>query len=143
MKRQRLDVGGLRLEWERRGHMDIGVQVNLCSKIRADALEVKIRQAVNRLSGYCRLERENLLRDGPLSRSFRDRGCRKGQKKKGNKLVRKEGFEPPRPFGHKILSLARLPVPPLPHRRNALIIQVFPPSASVHQLVQPRMPGRC
>src|SRR5882762_10429354 len=29
-------------------------------------------------------------------------------------LVRKEGFEPPRPFGHKILSLARLPVPPLP-----------------------------
>src|SRR6185437_14251469 len=31
-----------------------------------------------------------------------------------NELVRKEGFEPPRPFGHKILSLARLPVPPLP-----------------------------
>ena len=30
------------------------------------------------------------------------------------RLVRKEGFEPPRPFGHKILSLARLPVPPLP-----------------------------
>jgi hypothetical protein len=30
-------------------------------------------------------------------------------------MVRKEGFEPPRPFGHKILSLARLPVPPLPH----------------------------
>ncbi len=30
------------------------------------------------------------------------------------KLVRKEGVEPPRPFGHKILSLARLPVPPLP-----------------------------
>src|SRR4029077_17316073 len=29
-------------------------------------------------------------------------------------LVRKEGFEPPRPFGHKILILARLPVPPLP-----------------------------
>jgi hypothetical protein len=29
-------------------------------------------------------------------------------------LVRKEGVEPPRPFGHKILSLARLPVPPLP-----------------------------
>jgi hypothetical protein len=32
-------------------------------------------------------------------------------------LVRKEGFEPPRPFGHKILSLARLPIPPLPHRQ--------------------------
>ena len=32
------------------------------------------------------------------------------------KLVRERGVEPPRPFGHKILSLARLPVPPLPHR---------------------------
>src|SRR2546430_17444640 len=32
----------------------------------------------------------------------------------GKVLVRKEGFDPPRPFGHKILSLARLPVPPLP-----------------------------
>jgi hypothetical protein len=30
-------------------------------------------------------------------------------------LVRKKGVEPLRPFGHKILSLARLPVPPLPH----------------------------
>src|SRR6266851_1534948 len=29
-------------------------------------------------------------------------------------FMRKEGVEPPRPFGHKILSLARLPVPPLP-----------------------------
>ena len=38
-----------------------------------------------------------------------------GLKLKGENLVRKEGFEPPRPFGHKILSLARLPVPPLPH----------------------------
>src|SRR5437899_9907960 len=28
--------------------------------------------------------------------------------------MRKEGFEPPRPFGHKIQSLARLQVPPLP-----------------------------
>src|SRR5258708_26678131 len=33
-----------------------------------------------------------------------------------NFLVRKEGFEPPRPFGHRILSPARLPVPPLPQR---------------------------
>ena len=66
MKRQRLDVGGLRLEWDRRGHMDIGVQVNLCSKIRASILEVKIRQAVNRLSGYCRLEREKF----PMDRRF-------------------------------------------------------------------------
>lgn len=38
-----------------------------------------------------------------------------GPELKTRDLVRKEGFEPPRPFGHKILSLARLPVPPLPH----------------------------
>ena len=29
--------------------------------------------------------------------------------------VREGGFEPPRPFGHRILSPARLPVPPLSH----------------------------
>ena len=28
-------------------------------------------------------------------------------------MVRKEGLEPPYPFGYQILSLARLPVPPL------------------------------
>ena len=28
-------------------------------------------------------------------------------------VVRKEGLEPPYPFGYQILSLARLPVPPL------------------------------
>src|SRR5579872_6046822 len=33
----------------------------------------------------------------------------------GSLLVRKEGVEPPRPRGHRILSPARLPVPPLPH----------------------------
>jgi hypothetical protein len=37
-------------------------------------------------------------------------------------MVRKEGFEPPRPFGHKILSLARLPVPPLPQVDSTFII---------------------
>ena len=30
-----------------------------------------------------------------------------------NRLVRKGGLEPPRPFGHWILSPARLPIPPL------------------------------
>ena len=30
-------------------------------------------------------------------------------------MVRERGLEPPRFLGHKILSLARLPVPPLPH----------------------------
>jgi hypothetical protein len=44
--------------------------------------------------------------------------------------VRKEGFEPPRPFGHKILSLARLPVPPLP--------QWFPYSTSLPAAAPPR-----
>jgi hypothetical protein len=33
--------------------------------------------------------------------------------------VRKEGVEPPRPFGHRILSPARLPVPPLPRNSQA------------------------
>jgi hypothetical protein len=28
-------------------------------------------------------------------------------------LVRKGGLEPPRPCGHKVLNLARLPIPPL------------------------------
>ena len=30
-------------------------------------------------------------------------------------MVRAEGFEPPRPCGHQLLRLARLPVPPRPH----------------------------
>ena len=30
--------------------------------------------------------------------------------------MRKEGLEPPQPFGHQLLRLARLPIPPLPHR---------------------------
>ncbi len=42
------------------------------------------------------------------------------RKKVSERLVRKEGFEPPRPFGHKILSLARLPVPPLPRGASIL-----------------------
>jgi hypothetical protein len=33
-------------------------------------------------------------------------------------MVRKRGFEPPRPCGHKLLRLARLPVPPLPHEEE-------------------------
>ena len=41
-------------------------------------------------------------------------GLAPGKISSAETLVRKEGFEPPRPFGHKILSLARLPVPPLP-----------------------------
>src|ERR1700752_3936262 len=33
------------------------------------------------------------------------------------KDLRKKGLEPLRPFGHQLLRLARLPLPPLPHRR--------------------------
>jgi hypothetical protein len=38
----------------------------------------------------------------------------KGRSERGE-MVRAEGFEPPRPFGHQLLRLARLPVPPRPH----------------------------
>lgn len=36
-------------------------------------------------------------------------------------MVREGGIEPPRAFAHKILSLARLPVSPLPHLLNQLV----------------------
>src|SRR4029077_465993 len=42
--------------------------------------------------------------------------------------VREEGVEPPRPFGHKILSLARLPVPPLPQVDRGSLIQAMCPT---------------
>src|SRR5712691_9836334 len=41
--------------------------------------------------------------------------CAQGKTFRREALVRKEGVEPPRPCGHRILSPARLPVPPLPH----------------------------
>src|SRR2546427_10514022 len=41
--------------------------------------------------------------------------CAQGKAFRRETLVRKEGVEPPRPCGHRILSPARLPVPPLPH----------------------------
>ena len=37
-------------------------------------------------------------------------------------MVREGGLEPPGPYGHKVLSLARLPVPPLPHAKGAYIV---------------------
>jgi hypothetical protein len=54
--------------------------------------------------------------------------------------VRETGVEPARPFGHKILSLARLPVPPLPQvvalfyrlenfRSTAILSGIFNPMA--------------
>ena len=38
-------------------------------------------------------------------------------------MVRKKGLEPSRPCGHKLLRLARLPIPPLPHGSELLIIR--------------------
>ncbi len=38
--------------------------------------------------------------------------------KGGSFAMRKEGLEPSRPCGHKLLRLTRLPVPPLPHLRK-------------------------
>ena len=38
-------------------------------------------------------------------------------------MVRKGGLEPPRPFGHQILSLARLPIPPLSHPRSIITLE--------------------
>src|ERR1700723_3885547 len=37
--------------------------------------------------------------------------------------MRKKGLEPLRPFGHQLLRLARLPIPPLPRRLARTIIQ--------------------
>ena len=36
-------------------------------------------------------------------------------------VVRKRGFEPPLPCGNKLLRLARLPVPPLPHEEGEIV----------------------
>src|SRR5438093_1566557 len=49
-------------------------------------------------------------------------------------MVRKRGFEPPRPCGHKLLRLARLPVPPLPHEEgtlNRLELPIIPDDESL------------
>ncbi len=34
--------------------------------------------------------------------------------------MRKKGLEPLRPFGHQLLRLARLPIPPLPQRKHSI-----------------------
>ena len=56
--------------------------------------------------------RQKLRHNGPA------RNWRKASHAIGlvEELVRERGLEPPRVLPHKILSLARLPVPPLPHR---------------------------
>ena len=45
-----------------------------------------------------------------------------GTKKRSEKMVRGTGFEPAQPFGHKRLTLTRLPVPPSPHWLDAAIL---------------------
>ena len=50
-----------------------------------------------------------------LGPSATDRPATREAAKRPSRVVRKRGFEPPRPCGHKLLRLARLPVPPLPH----------------------------
>jgi hypothetical protein len=40
-------------------------------------------------------------------------------------FLRKKGLEPLRPFGHQLLRLARLPIPPLPHWLARMIIQAI------------------
>ena len=71
--------------------------------------------------------------------------------------MRKEGLEPPYPYGYQILSLARLPVPPLSRRcqSNTLNCQLptsnfqVPTASSKSQIPNPksqtpfRMPRRC
>ncbi len=47
-------------------------------------------------------------------------------------MVREGGIEPPRPFGHKILNLARLPIPPPAHEPGSL-----PKRAKPNQLATP------
>ena len=41
-------------------------------------------------------------------------GFEDGKQRGENIVVRKKGLEPLRPFGHQLLRLARLPIPPLP-----------------------------
>ncbi len=51
-------------------------------------------------------------------------GMKKDPDRKSESFMRKMGLEPTRPCGHKILSLARLPVPTLP-RTFGSISEVF------------------
>src|SRR5690606_4382440 len=56
---------------------------------------------------------------GPGSRAARPDRNTKARRRLSFRLpgpVRKGGLEPPRPLGHQILSLARLPIPPLSRR---------------------------
>jgi hypothetical protein len=45
--------------------------------------------------------------------------------------VREGGIEPPRAFAHKILSLARLPISPLPQRSSHGLVTLAPPQVKM------------
>ena len=60
--------------------------------------------------------------------------------------MRKEGLEPPYPFGYQILSLARLPVPPLSRLfslpRHALLRRGLVPARSIFGRTFARLAAR-
>ena len=55
----------------------------------------------------------------------------------GREMVRKGGLEPPRPFGHQILNLARLPIPPLSHEmdRPGRLISALSPTRHIVNVI--------
>ena len=55
-------------------------------------------------------------------------------------LVRKEGLEPSRPYGHKLLRLTRLPIPPLPHSEKSYYSD-FPAVGKYRSLFRLTKPG--
>ena len=59
----------------------------------------------------------------------------------GKAMVRKGGLEPPRPLGHQILSLARLPIPPLSRTALPIISSSDSPRACRHQRQAGNLPS--
>src|SRR5580693_1021238 len=55
------------------------------------------------------------------------------RRKRSEKRVRKKGLEPLRPFGHQLLRLARLPIPPLPRWNHEYNIAASSVNASDRQ----------
>ena len=47
--------------------------------------------------------------------------CFRGQGSSKHTMVREEGLEPSRPFGHRNLNPARLPIPPLARVEHQMV----------------------
>ncbi len=60
-------------------------------------------------------ERSTIWRSTASAESCEGASRGSGGEAPGSMLVRKRGLEPPLPCGNKLLRLARLPIPPLPH----------------------------